>query len=219
MRHILYPLDWLLSFCATLIRLGAGGGAKTQPVQDEPLILYEFENCPYCRFAREAISQAGVLVDIRPCPKNGKRFRPEVKRLGGKAMFPYLVDPNTGTAMYESADIARHVRETYAPDTTPLLHHLGPLGIVLSIPVMWLRLARGMIARPAEAPEQPLELHATEHTPGARLIREMLCTRELRYLWTSLSDTGRPCLHDPNTGETRTGSLNILVYLDATYGG
>lgn len=219
MRRLLYPLDWLLSFCASLIRLGAGGRARSQPIQDEPLILYEFENCPYCRIAREAISQTGVLMDIRPCPKNGKRFRPEVKRMGGKAMFPYLIDPNAGVSMYESADIARHVRETYAPGTKPVAHHLGPLSVFLSIPVMWFRLARGMLARPGDAPEHPLELHAAEHTPGARIIREMLCTREIRYLWTSVSDTSRPSLYDPNTGEARTGSLNILVYLDATYAG
>ena len=29
-------------------------------------------------------------------------------------MVPYLADPNTGTAMFESADIVRYLRETYA---------------------------------------------------------------------------------------------------------
>jgi len=32
---------------------------------------------------------------------------------GGKMMVPYLVDPNTGAAMYESADIQRYLRQTY----------------------------------------------------------------------------------------------------------
>ena len=34
---------------------------------------------------------------IYPCPKGGTRFRPEIRRRGGKEQFPYLVDPNTGT--------------------------------------------------------------------------------------------------------------------------
>jgi len=30
-------------------------------------------------------------------------------------MVPYLVDPNTGTEMFESADIKRYLLATYAP--------------------------------------------------------------------------------------------------------
>jgi glutathione S-transferase len=29
-------------------------------------------------------------------------------------MVPYLVDPNTGVEMFESADIVRYLEETYA---------------------------------------------------------------------------------------------------------
>ena len=35
-------------------------------------------------------------AEIRPCPKSGPRFRPEVIARGGKAQFPYLVDEQTG---------------------------------------------------------------------------------------------------------------------------
>jgi glutathione S-transferase len=31
----------------------------------------------------------------------------------GKMMVPYLVDPNTGTEMFESADIVRYLERTY----------------------------------------------------------------------------------------------------------
>ena len=206
-----------MSFLASGLRLGAGGRARTEPAQDKALILYEFENCPYCRIARESLSAAGVRVEVRPCPKGGTRFRPEVARLGGKSMFPYLIDPNTNTAMYESADIARHARNTYGSGRMPVVHRLGPLNIILSIAVFWARPLRGMFARTAEEPAQALEFNAAEHTPGARIIREFLSTREIRYVWSSMSDTGSPALYDPNTGEVRTGSLNILTYLDGTY--
>ncbi len=36
-----------------------------------------------------------------------------IKR-SGKMMVPYLVDPNTGKAMFESADIAVYLDRTYA---------------------------------------------------------------------------------------------------------
>ena len=32
---------------------------------------------------------------------------------GGHMMVPYLVDPNTGAAMYESADIQAYLLKTY----------------------------------------------------------------------------------------------------------
>jgi hypothetical protein len=32
---------------------------------------------------------------------------------GGKMMVQYLVDPNTGVAMYESADIQRYLLRTH----------------------------------------------------------------------------------------------------------
>ena len=37
----------------------------------------------------------------------------DVKEKGGKLMFPYLVDPNTGTSMYESNDIVKYLAGTY----------------------------------------------------------------------------------------------------------
>ena len=35
------------------------------------------------------------------------RYRPEVQQAGGKLVFPYLVDRNTGKSMYESSDIVK----------------------------------------------------------------------------------------------------------------
>lgn len=33
--------------------------------------------------------------------------------MGGKKQFPYMVDPNTGTSMYESDDIISYLFDTY----------------------------------------------------------------------------------------------------------
>lgn len=214
--RLLYPLDWLLSAAASLLRLGAGGHGNPQAEPQQPLILYEFENCPFCRIAREAISQAGVPVEVRPCPKGGERYRPDVIRLGGQSMFPYLVDPNTDTAMYESADIAKYVRETYAPGSQPFVHRLGPLGLLLSIAVFWTRPMRGMMARTSSPPDALLEFNGPENSPGARIVRERLSTHELAWLWRP-ARRGPLTLIDPASGETRTGGPAILAYLDAAY--
>lgn len=47
--------------------------------------------------------------------QGGPTWRPEAAAKGGKARFPYIEDPNTGTAMYESDDIIRYLFEKYGP--------------------------------------------------------------------------------------------------------
>ena len=44
----------------------------------------------------------------------GSAKRDEFKALAGKMQVPYLVDPNTGTAMFESAEIVAYLEKTYA---------------------------------------------------------------------------------------------------------
>lgn len=43
----------------------------------------------------------------------GEIFRPEAIAKGGKSQFPYLVDENTGKAMYESDEIIKYLFDTY----------------------------------------------------------------------------------------------------------
>ncbi|MEL7444488.1 MAG: glutathione S-transferase N-terminal domain-containing protein [Pseudomonadota bacterium] len=221
---VLFPLNWLLSFVATLLRLGAGGSGSPDVEPAEPLILYEFEGCPFCRITREQVSETGVTVHVKPCPKGGKRFRPDVTEKGGKAQFPYLIDPNAkagddAVAMYESADIARYLRERFGGASRPLIQWTGPINHALSQFAVLARYMSGTIARPASAPEQPLRFYACERSPGGRLIKEMLCSKELEYIWTSRA-SGRqatPLLEDPQTGSSVIGALPILDYLRQTY--
>jgi len=44
----------------------------------------------------------------------GSPKRPGFERRSGNMMVPYLVDPNTGKEMFESADIVRYLEDTYA---------------------------------------------------------------------------------------------------------
>lgn len=58
-----------------------------------------------------AILDLDVL--FKPCPQGGPTYRPEANAAGGKKQFPYMVDPNTGTAMYESDAIISYLFEQY----------------------------------------------------------------------------------------------------------
>ena len=43
------------------------------------------------RKVREACSMLDLDVNVKPCPLEGTRFRPELKQIGGKEQVPLLV--------------------------------------------------------------------------------------------------------------------------------
>lgn len=183
------PLNFLGSFAAsaaTLMRGIAATPAAVRPAQ--PLALYEMENCPYCRIVREALTALDLDAMIYPCPKGGLRFRPLVREMGGKEQFPYLVDPNTGVAMYESVDIVDYLFTTYGGRAAVSTLTLRAVDLPTSFAASALRFGRGIQKRNAIAPELPLELWSFEGSPFARAVRETLCELEIPYL---LRNTGR----------------------------
>ncbi|MEO8876409.1 MAG: glutathione S-transferase N-terminal domain-containing protein, partial [Polyangiaceae bacterium] len=215
----------------TVLRFGAGRTARGNSKRPEKMLeLYEFEACPFCRKAREALSEFDLDAIVYPCPKNG-RFRDAVKKRGGKMMFPFLIDPNTGKQMYESDDIVRYLATTYADGTVRLSLALGPITNVSSFLASAMRLARGRVARRAKIPEKMLELWSFEASPYCRLVREVLCELEIPYLLHNVPKNGAardafvarsgkmmvPFLVDPNTGKEMFESADIVRYLNETY--
>ncbi len=152
--------------------------AKQPPL---PITLYDFEACPYCRKVREALTALHLDVEIRPCPKNGKRFRPEAERLGGQRMYPLLIDANTNTTMYESKDIVAYLFAQYGRGTVPGPYRRSPVQPLFDVLQLASRATRGSFARASIAPAQPLHLWSFEASPYARLVRERLCELELPY--------------------------------------
>lgn len=225
-------LDIASSFATSVVRLGAGRtvrGVAARP--DKRLELYEFEACPFCRKAREEFSRLDLEAIVYPCPKRGTRYRPGIVERGGKAQFPYLVDPNTGAEMYESNEIARYLSDTYGDGSRSIGSRLGLLNDVASVFAGMPRAARGVTVRPSRAPDQPLELWSYEASPFSRLVRERLCELEIAYLLHNIGKgsarrpalierAGKmqvPYLYDPNTGAEMFESAEILDYLELTY--
>jgi len=225
-------LDVSTSLLASALRAGSGmqvGALGARP--EQVLELYEFENCPFCRKVREALSILDLDAEIRPCPKGGPRFRPELVRRGGKAQFPYLVDPNTQVEMYESQDIVRYLFGTYGNGSIPLMLATPVVRDLTSVLAGLARAGHGSHYRAARAPDRPLELYSFEASPFCRLVRESLCTLELPYrLHNVARGSGRrqafiarsgrmlvPYLVDPNTGREMFESADIVRYLEETY--
>ena len=220
------------SLAATLAR-GASGMSvgAVGPRPEQRLELYEFEACPYCRKVREALSILDLSVDVYPCPKQGPNYREEVKRRGGRAMFPFLVDPNTGEERYESNEIVAYLFERYGEGEPPLLLRAGPLNDLTTMLASGMRPAGGAFYREARRPKELLELWSFEASPFCRLVRERLCALELPYRLHNVAkgSAGReafvarsgkmqvPYLEDPNTGTSLFESADIVRYLDDTY--
>lgn len=80
---------------------------------EKPLELYSFEASPYCRIVREVLCSLEIPYVLHNVAKGSPGRAAFVER-SGKMMVPYLVDPNTETEMFESADIKRYLLETYA---------------------------------------------------------------------------------------------------------
>ena len=202
-RHSLArDADVLASSLTSTLRGWTGIVAQPAAIKpDETLELYEFEGCPYCRLVREALTELNLDATIYPCPKGGQRFRPRAIELGGKAQFPFLVDPNTGAQMYESMDIVAYLFETYGQRDLPLKWRTGAIQKLSAIGSGIPRLGKGVFAKPSRAPERELELYSFEASPFARRVRELLSELELPYLLrsvgrTSLSDWVPPFVRD-----------------------
>ena len=197
----------------------------------QPIELYEFEVCPYCRIAREALSALSLDPIVYPCPKGGKLFREKVKREGGRYQFPYLVDPNTGVSMYESAKIVNYLFREYGEGGAPWFLRQRAFAVATSMIASSFRPNRGRRAVPSRQPEKLLELYSYEGSPFCRIAREALCELELPYRlhnvprrspdrgdYVSISGKMQvPYLRDPNTGVQMFESAEIRRYLYATY--
>lgn len=225
-------IDLVTSYAATLATGGAGlFVGELGPRPERLLELYEFEACPFCRKVREALSVLDLEARIFPCPKGGERYRPEVVRRGGKAQFPYLVDPDAGVEMYESDEIIAHLFRRYGRGAPPWFLGISAVATAPAMLASAFRPAAGGFRRVSRAPAQPLELWSFEASPYCRLVREELSSLELPYLLHNvakgsprrdafLARAGKiqvPYLVDPNEGREMFESADIIAYLRATY--
>jgi len=225
-------LDVASSLASSVIRGGAGRAIGTLgPRPEKPLELYEFEGCPFCRKVREALSMLDLSPIVYPCPKGGPRFRVAVEKRGGRAQFPYLVDPNTGAELYESDDIVSYLFDRYGAGKVPLSLAMGPVTTLGAVLAGAPRPGLGTFYQAARESEQLLELYSFEASPFCRIVRERLCTLELPYRLHNVAagSPGRdafreragrvqvPYLVDPNTGAKMFESADIVAYLTETY--
>ena len=106
------PITTLSSAISSAWRAGHGGRVKQSVAPEKPLELWSFDTSPYCRLAREALCELEIPYVLHNVGKRSVNRKDFVSR-SGKMMVPYLVDDNTGKAMFESADIVAYLHATY----------------------------------------------------------------------------------------------------------
>lgn len=122
------------SSLASAMQFGRGLRARPSRGAEQPLELYSFETSPYSRLVRERLCELelpyllrntakGAPKDIGPPAVRDRWFKSEqgtsrnrkaLLARAGHVQVPYLIDPNTGTEMFESANILTYLDATYA---------------------------------------------------------------------------------------------------------
>jgi glutathione S-transferase len=212
------------------------------PRPQKPLILYEYDGSPFCKRVRETINLLDLTVEYRPCPgaRQGK-FSEELFERTGRRTVPYLIDPNTGTELFQSNDQIEYMLNTYGPPEEKFDRKaLWPItfeefSIFTSTLVAILRGMPGKTrqanARPDNEQMEPLDLWGYESSPFVRPVREKLCSLCLPHKMIScprgsanrdkmIERTGTfqvPFLVDPNTGIEMFEGPEIVEYLERVY--
>jgi len=184
-----------------------------------------------------------LSVEYRPCPgaRQGK-FSDDLFQRTGQRTVPYLIDPNTGTELFESNDQIDYLLQTYGPADKGLYDTkaLWPItfeafSLVTSTIAALVRdmpaSRRQSNARSDNEDMIPLELWGYECSPFVRPVREKLGALCLPHVLISSSRgsanrnrmierTGRfqvPYLVDPNTGIEMYEGPEIVEYLESVY--
>jgi glutathione S-transferase len=228
-KKALHQLRVLGSVAASTLAAWRGTSVVKAAIAPPQLLkLYDMEGSPYCRSVREALTALGLDAQICPCPRGGKRFREQAKRLGGKEQFPFLSDPNTTTMLYESGAIVDYLFRTYGDQATPPAYRIGRLRPVMGGLASAARGLRGMRARPAKRADKLLELWSFESSPYSRLVRERMTELELPYVLHNIgkeqfADMGpaamrvKPGPYKPRAGGRREKLLAQLGRIQVPY--
>lgn len=195
---------------------------QSPPRPEEPLELFGFEACPYCRKVREALT----VLDLSYISRTGT---------GGSPTAPYLVDANKERSLSESEDIITYLSETYGPGRKGLAKALASANTAGSKVASTLR-SRGRRIRTGfeerAQPEEMLVLYNIEASPYCRKVRETLTELNLDARVENvgkfsarrpelLKAGGRmmvPFFIDPNRDVEIYESDNIVEYLEKYYG-
>lgn len=188
-----HQIKVIQALASSLLEGGRGMQGTAFPQQPEkPLQLYEFEGSPFCRRVREVLTLLNLDYEVYPCPKGGEKYRKIVQEKGGKQQFPFLVDENSGVALYESQDIIHYLFKHYGKTgKTPQKFSHYPQLPVVALAGTLVNGARGIWINKKiidrAAPAELLELWGFEASPFTRVVRATLAELELPFIYHNVA--------------------------------
>ncbi len=113
------PFSISSTFTAAIASQLRGGKGRARVSRTVPakkaLELYGYEASPFSKVVRERLSELELAYMLYTTPR-GSPTREKLKDLTGRIQTPYLIDPNTGISMFESAAIVKYLTDTYGPN-------------------------------------------------------------------------------------------------------
>uniref|UniRef100_A0A7S3EJH3 GST N-terminal domain-containing protein n=1 Tax=Rhodosorus marinus TaxID=101924 RepID=A0A7S3EJH3_9RHOD len=93
-------------------------GSKRAPkvvYPERPLIYWGYEPSPFCKVVRERLCEYEIPYLCKTTSR-GSRKRAELQDNLGLLQVPYLEDPNTGLALFQSKYILKYLDDVYGPN-------------------------------------------------------------------------------------------------------
>ena len=121
-RKALWPITWEAFSVATatqvaLLRQFPGSrrqrNARPDNEQMEPLELWGYECSPFVRPVREKLAALCLPHRLVSCARGSANRDRMVQKTGRTFQVPFLVDPNTGIELFESAAIVQYLESVY----------------------------------------------------------------------------------------------------------
>lgn len=82
---------------------------------EKPLVLWMYEGSPFCKQVRDLLNALEIEHTVMYTPR-GSPNRQKLYEKTRRVQFPYLEDPNTGVAIFESDAISEYIEKVYAVD-------------------------------------------------------------------------------------------------------
>lgn len=221
------------AYVATALRIGRGmkvspAAGPSAPRPAKTLVLYSYEGNQFCRLVREVLTELDLIYELRSAGKQSPR-RKELMEVSGASQQPYLIDPNTGTSMSESADIISYLYKTYALWTPPneilqwassmILPPVKPLFAVLA-PLQAgsnredkdtyeAEIASAMADIETAIQESPVVVYTYDLSPFSFETKALLDSLEVSYTEMSLGAEWIPGLITEGGSQTRAALLEM----------
>jgi len=209
----------------------------------QPITLYERQDCAGCRKVRETASVLDLDILLVPRPEGGRSTWPEETQpsdhKGNPTQLPFMIDPNTGFEMSDADDIVSYLFRTYGNrNRIPMALRPGVIADATAKLALAHRNGAGEKATACAGSTClptgfiPLEFWGYEGSPFCVVVKEVLGELEIPHMQRSCARGSPkrqvlfdrrgqfqvPYVEDLNTGVALFESSAIIEYLRKTYG-